>query len=200
MAFGVPRTRSRATTISFPMVTKFVEAQPGCRVWAGSCHRFIGRLASDTAVLLGMVFSYWRSWRDSLLHVHRGQPAEARVHPGAGKTAGPAPPRACFHLAAAPARQTWCVSLAQSMPANHLTAFRRRRGGAGTELQAVPQTQVLAFLGAYSEIGWRWPPQSRFSPLSDHPSPGAFQLVEQQLCCFEIGGGETLGEPAVNRC
>jgi hypothetical protein len=27
----------------------------------------------------------------------------------------------------------------------------------------------------------------------------AFQLVEQRFCLFEIGGGEALGEPAVDR-
>ena len=27
----------------------------------------------------------------------------------------------------------------------------------------------------------------------------SFQLVEQRLCLFEIGGGEALGEPAVDR-
>ena len=28
----------------------------------------------------------------------------------------------------------------------------------------------------------------------------SFELVEQHLCRFEIGGGEALGEPAVDRC
>jgi len=62
------------------------------------------------------------------------------------------------------------------------------------------------FLGGGVNVCFTNPDTLRciFSPhstLSRHPvrTARSLQIVEQRLCLFEIGGGEALGEPAVDR-